>query len=417
MLNRKTIYLCLLLCAPLRPSAVQITAAAGEPPITGQPVAELAAYDKVMTELLAKWNIPGAALAVGKEGRLVFARGYGWANVEDKKPVQPDSLFRIASISKPITAVAVLRLVERGRLSLDAKVVDVLNLDDPAAPGPPSGAKIDRRWHAITIRHLLQHTAGWDRAKSFDPMFIPLKAAAALGAPPPADTRTIIRYMLGQPLDFNPGERFAYSNFGYALLGRVIEARTGRDYAAAVQELVLRPAGITRMCQGRSLVRYRHSDEVRYYHCDAKDLADPVFADIKQNVPWPDGGFHLEAMDAHGGWIASAPDLVRFTAAIEGRGCNALLQPATRKQMLDEPAPPANTRKEVYCGLGWNVRPQAGDAHWFHTGSLAGTTTLLVRGCDGITYAALFNSRPKEHVQFKNEIESRLWQVCQQTHK
>jgi N-acyl-D-amino-acid deacylase len=392
--------------------AVEIVAAE-ELPTTGKAVPELAVYDRAIVELLNKWKAPGGALAVGREGRLVFARGYGWANIADKKPVQPDSLFRIASISKPITAVAVLRLVERGRLSLDAKVVDLLGLDDPAVM-PPPGTKLDRRWHSITVRHLLQHTGGWDRAKSFDAMFIPIKAAAALGAPAPADTRTVIRYMLGVPLDFDPGARFAYSNFGYALLGRIIEKRTDRAYDAAVQELVLGPAGITRMCLGRTLPQFRHADEVLYYNYDEKELAEPVFAYVKEKVQWPDGGFNLEAMDAHGGWIASAVDLVRFASAVEGRGSPALLQPATIKQMLEEPPPPANTRKDVYCGLGWNVRPQSGDATWFHTGSLPGTTTLLVRTHSGLVYAALFNTRPKMDTKFKNEVEAALGQAGEQ---
>jgi CubicO group peptidase (beta-lactamase class C family) len=176
----------LLLCAPLCPSAVQ-SLAADEPPTTGKAIPELAAYDRAMTDLLGKWKAPGGAVAVAREGRIVFARGYGWANVEEKKPVQPDSLFRIASISKPITAVAIMRLVERGRLSLDAKIVDLLSLGDPGI-APPPGTKLDPRWHSITVRHLLHHTGGWDRAKSFDAMFIPIKAAAALGAPAPADT-------------------------------------------------------------------------------------------------------------------------------------------------------------------------------------------------------------------------------------
>jgi N-acyl-D-amino-acid deacylase len=159
---------------------------------------------------------------------------------------------------------------------------------------------------------------------------------------------------------------------------------------------------------GRTLPQFRHADEVRYYNYDEQDVADPVFAYVKEKVQWPDGGFNLEAMDAHGGWIASAVDLVRFASAVEGRAAPALLQPVTIKQMIAQPPPPANTRKEVYCGLGWNIRPRDNDASWFHTGSLPGTTTLLVRTHNGLAYAALFNTRPKSDVKFKNEVEAAL---------
>src|SRR3712207_5689223 len=83
---------------------------------TGRIVPELAAYDRAMLSLLARWGVPGAALAVAKDGRLVLARGYGLANIEADEPVRPTSIFRIASVTKPITAMAILKLVEQGRL-------------------------------------------------------------------------------------------------------------------------------------------------------------------------------------------------------------------------------------------------------------------------------------------------------------
>ncbi len=99
---------------------------------TGAAVPKMTALDDAMTSLLRKWEIPGGSLAVMKDGRLVFARGYGFADRELKQPVQPDSLFRVASVSKPITAAAVLVLVEQKRLDLDAKALDVLKPILPA---------------------------------------------------------------------------------------------------------------------------------------------------------------------------------------------------------------------------------------------------------------------------------------------
>lgn len=377
---------------------------------TGDAVEGLASYDELMRRVMHKWSVPGGAIAVAKDGKLVFARGYGLADVTAKKSVAPDALFRIASLSKPITAVTVLRLVEKGKIDLDEKAFAALG----RLEGPP-GATRDPRLDAITVRQLLQHTGGWDRDKSFDAMFIPLKAAEAIGAPAPADATTVIRYMLGVPLDFDPGTRYAYSNLGYAILGRIIERRTGKPYAEVVEEEVFRPAGITRIRLGRTLPAFRAEDEVQYYHYDEKDVARCVFPYVRGRVQWPDGGFYLEAMDAHGGWIASAIDLVRFASAIDGRGGDAqtrLLSQESINAMTARPSPDVAKGKDSHYGFGWNVRSEGDDANWWHTGSLPGTSTLLVRAHNGLVWAVLFNARPNEPRGFGQAVDAGCWEAA-----
>jgi N-acyl-D-amino-acid deacylase len=153
--------------------------------------------------------------------------------------------------------------------------------------------------------------------------------------------------MLGQRLDFDPGAKEAYSNFGYCLLGRVIEQVTGKPYGEAVQNLVLRPAGIARMKIGRTRLAERLPGEVRYYTPD-DERARSVFPDVKKPVPWPYGGFYIEAMDAHGAWVASAVDLVRFTAALDGSRKPSLLKPATVRLIESRPAPPMPAHSRDY---------------------------------------------------------------------
>src|SRR5262249_47998282 len=157
-------------------------------------------------------KVPGAALAVVRHGRLVYARGFGYADQEKHRPVQPQSLFRIASISKPFTATAIMQLIERGKLRLDDRVVDILHRD-------PRYHIHDNRpfWKKVTVRQLLQHTGGWDRQQSFDPQFRSVLIAKEEHVAPPAMPAQIIQYMLDRPLDFEPGTRSAYSNFGYCL--------------------------------------------------------------------------------------------------------------------------------------------------------------------------------------------------------
>jgi len=356
------------------------------------------AFDREMEAFMSARGVPGGALAVVKDRRLVYARGYGWADREKKLPVQPDSLFRIASISKPITGVAVLKLVEDGKLSLDAKAFPLLGIQ----PAVQSFVDPEPRLRDITIRQLLQHTGGWDRDESFDPMFRSDRIARANLTPPPASSVDVIRYMLSRPLDFDPGTRYAYSNYGYCVLGRLIEKVTGQTYEKFVQEKVLAPVGIKQMRIGASLDGRSAPGEVRYYPNDTAE-ADNVFPGEPRRVPWPYGGFHLEAMDAHGGWLASAIDLARFAAALDDPAHSPLLKKESFTTMYAPPAPPASrqadgTLEKSYYGCGWSVRPvgQEGRANYWHGGSLPGTNTLLVRLANGLSWAALFNQRSED---------------------
>jgi len=166
---------------------------------------ELPSFDREMAAFMEPRGIPGGALAVVKDGRLVYAKGYGFADRERKIAATRETLFRIASISKPITGVAVMRLVQEGRLKLEDKAFDYIDLKPVVA----FGKKPDPRLKTITIRQLLQHTGGWDRDASFDPMFRSDRIAEMVGVERPADAEAVIRYMLGQSLDFDPGTDYS----------------------------------------------------------------------------------------------------------------------------------------------------------------------------------------------------------------
>lgn len=361
---------------------------AADGPLTGVDQPELAGFDELLVSIGRKYEVPGAALAVTKDSRLVYARGYGLADRDTGQRVEPQSLFRIASLSKPITAAGVLQLVERGKLDLEDKVHSVLDLAEPS----------DKRWKDVTILQLMRHTGGWDRGVSFDPMFRSVEIAADQGVDPPAMPEQIIAYMLEQPLDFDPGDRYAYSNFGYSLLGRVIERVTGMPYGRYIRQAVLGPLGVYRPRLGKTLPEGRAQNEVKYYdEQDRKDSA--VMGEVGVSVPLPYGAWCLEAMDAHGGWIASAPDLVRFASAFDKPQQSKILSIAGITTMFARPCGAAGfeddgSPKAHYYGCGWSVRPVgASGANTWHTGSLAGTSTLLVRRHDGLNWAVLFNTR------------------------
>jgi N-acyl-D-amino-acid deacylase len=233
-------------------------------------------------------------------------------------------------------------------------------------------------------------------------MFRSVDFAQTLGLDPPARPDSVIQVMLGKPLDFDPGARYAYSNYGYCLLGRVIEKLSGLSYEQYVKTNVLEPLGITAMRIGATQLSARAEGEVRYYD---PDTGASVFAgNLGAEVPQPYGAWYLEAMDSHGAWLASATDLVRFACAFDAPEACPLLSAELVHEMFARPswstapddagdAPPAD-----YYGLGWSIQVKGdGTQTAGHGGSLPGTNTQLVRQSNGRNFAILFNTRLTPH--------------------
>jgi CubicO group peptidase (beta-lactamase class C family) len=357
----------------------------------------LHAYDELMHRFMAEHGPPGAALAVTYRGRLVYARGFGHANLQTRQPVTPTSLFRIASISKPFTSAAIMRLVERGNIKLHDRVSSILTLRPHLQPG----ARVDPRLHDIQVLHCLQHTGGWDRDKSLDPMGAEAaeQVAKALHVRLPIHPRQIIEVTFGKPLDSTPGTHYAYSNFGYCVLGRVIEEVSGRPYHHFVSHEILAPLGVHHMQLGKNLFRDRAPDEVTYYDSQRRTGRAISGPDIGKQVPLPYGVECIETMDANGGWIASAVDLMRFAVSLDDPTRCPILNAASIAAMVAPPPGPVGHRpnsrpKPDFYACGWQVRPSdryAGRYTKWHVGGLAGASTLLVCRDDGINWAALFN--------------------------
>ena len=357
--------------------AVAAAAHAEEPDFTPVHVA--------VGEHMDKLGIPGGQIAVGRGNRVLFSRALGNSDAARKVATKTQTLFRIASISKSLTAVAIFSYIEEGALSLDTKMLDVLK------PGIflPEGRQMDSRLKEVTIHQLLQHTAGWDREKSGDPMFQSREIAKALGIGGPPNTREVVREVLGRPLDFAPGERFAYSNFGYCVLGRILEKLATKPYDEIIKERVLRPAGVTRPQLGATLTP--EEDETRYFMRANDGEARSVFPELPGRVPWPYGGFCLEMMDSHGGWIAAAEDIVRFATSLDDIGGRSPFKKReTYEAMI---APPPGIEEERYYACGFNVRKRGKNFALSHDGSLAGSSTFFSRRSDGIAWAAFFNMR------------------------
>lgn len=349
--------------------------------LTGKSVAELNAFDTHMQDLMKRWNVPGAALAVVRKGKLVLARGYGAAS--SGQEVQPYSRFRIASLSKLITAAAILKLVEQDKLKLDKQALLYL-LDLPGLVFDQT----DRRWWDVTVRHLLQHRAGVATNDDQDPMFNTT-----------ASCHSIVKQYLSQPLQHNPGEHYLYSNFGYCVLGMIIQTVSGQSYENYVRSNILEPANAGSMYLGGSNKARPGEHEVEYYSRDGQD-------------PY---GFNMHNLAAAGGWVASVKELARLFSLLDGFDSRADMLSA--KLMQQVPLRPAAVERhaEVWYGLGLGVRQRVDGQNWWHAGSLPGTRALYVRAFDDTLWVALFNSRHKDSDAMLNDIDQSLWRAREET--
>jgi CubicO group peptidase (beta-lactamase class C family) len=317
----------------------------------------------------------------GRGGKLKITGGFGVSDQEQNSVVQPQSRFRIASVSKPVTSVAVMKLVETGKLQLSDFVFGsngILNrFQTDQRQLKQSELKRIRR---IRVRHLLEHTCGGWGNRQKDPMF----AGAAIDF----DHDGLIRWTLqNRPLEQDPGKSYAYSNFGYCLLGRIIESKTGQSYQDAVQALVLKPAGITSMQIGGDTLDDRAQQEVNYYG----QQEDPYHRVMR-----------VSRMDAHGGWIATAADLVRLVVHVDNFEQPAdLLAPATIKTMTT-----GSTANRSYA-KGWSVNRSD---NWWHQGSFNGGTAIMARIHDQFAWAVLVNTRPKTN-GYGAALDALPWQI------
>jgi len=165
---------------------------------------------------------------------------------------------------------------------------------------------------------------------------------------------------------------------------------------------------------GRTVRKFRADGEAAYYDFPGSWMSSSVFPFIRDSVALPDGGFYLEAMDAHGGWIASVVDLMRFLTAVDGRSRRrGFLKPEMIAEMTARPPLAEYRDASTYYALGWQVRPHGNDANWWHTGSLDGSAAIMVRVPNGLAWAALFNSLPFDADAFLAELDRALWKAVE----
>jgi CubicO group peptidase (beta-lactamase class C family) len=345
--------------------------------------------DRLINRFLAKWEVAGATVAVVKDQKLLFAKGYGFADIEKEIEVEPSHVFRVASVSKLITATAIMKLQEEGKLKLSDFVFGEHGI---LSDSIYSDIK-DKRTRFITVEQLLRHSAGYS-SKYGDPMFFPLDIAKKMDVEPPVKAETTIQFALSRRLHFTPGSRGGYSNLGYVMLEKVVEKASGKNYEDYVKSHILNPIGIFDMHLGKSLEKNRLANEVKYYE-QSNAIKVTAFDGSGKTVYRSNGGNNLEALGGAGGWVASAAELMKFLLAIDGDDIHPDILSKASVDYMTEP------QKNGFSPIGWKgTRSNT----WWRTGTLAGTSALLKHQVDGYSFVIITNSSTWRGSDFTQDL-------------
>jgi CubicO group peptidase (beta-lactamase class C family) len=306
-------------------------------PARDEPVPEVfGRVESAISAQMSSENIPGLSVAVVLDGRLVWSRGYGFADLENFVPFRPATVWRLGSVSKPLTAVAAMQLAEKGALDLDAPIQKFC----PAFPVKPQ---------PITTRLLLGHLSGirhYAKGENFNSTRHYSGVVEALDA------------FKDDPLLQDPGTKFTYSTYGYVVLGCVVEGASRAKFADYVRENVTGPAGMTRT--------------------RPDDLYDIVPNRARGYSRQPDGSLHnADLADTSnkvpgGGFVSTAEDLGRFAIALFD---HRILKPETFAAM-QEPMKTSDGKESDY--FGWTISDDGGDKLLTHSGSQQGTATYFL---------------------------------------
>jgi len=372
------------------------------------------ALESEMRHFMWRHGVPGAAVAVAVDGKIVYEQGFGWADVDKAIPVTPASRFRIASITKPFTAVAILQLVEQGKLSLDDNPFEVIGMADQIrSPG------VDPRLQDITIEQCLSHTAGFGhRTGGPDPMFQEDHLMETLELESRPENMDLVRYVISQKLARRPGSFHDYSNSGYMILGLVLEHVTGTPYESVMHEQIAGPLHLTDIDMGGPLPSDRLPGEVIYYdHLQrTQDIRTPDGS--TENVPF---GYSNPPMvfGGSGGLVTSAGSLVKFAEDLHQQNDSTLLSGKSIRQMWTPTLADRKHNRAHYSrgegyGLGWwaGLRPD-GRIDAEHSGAIGGScSSRLTKYPDGCAVAVLFNASNSAlterylHAEFHPELGS-----------
>ena len=352
---------------------------------------------------LLRWEINGAQIAVTRNDSLLYVKGFGWADMEKKQEMQPSNIMRLASVSKLLTAVGVMRLAEVGTLKLSDYVFGPKGmLNDTAF----TNAIKDQRYLDITVEQLLRHKAGFTTGAG-DPMFSTRYIMMQNRLTTPPDNNTLMKILLKRRLGFTPGTAKRYSNVGYTLLSMIIEKKTRMSYEDYMRRFVFEPAGCYDFHIAGSYEKDRRRNEVKYYMHKG---AEPVYEynNSGRMVEKCYGENDIPNLKGAGAWCASAAELSRLVASID-------LLPGV-KDILSKKSVEFMTREmpDHDFSIGWNFCPKG--RPWIRTGSLSGTSALVLRYPDGECWILITNTSTWKGHGFSNDT-MRLFERLRQENR
>lgn len=357
---------------------------------------EMQAFDHVVERFMERWEITGASIAIMKNGRLLYSKGYGWADKEKSVRTDVKHIFRIASLSKLITATGIMKLQEDGLLSLGDPVFGEQGI---LCDSIFSDIR-DKRVRKITVEHLLRHQGGYS-IRAGDPLFCSLGVARQLGIPAPVGLDDMVRYASQTRLRYEPGGSNVYSNLGYVVLTKVIEKVSGMPYEKFIQDSILAPVGCRDMHIGYSLYEKKFPNEVHYYEPSDTEPAE-LYDGSGQLVPKCYGGCDMQVLSGAGGWVASPTELMKFITAIDPDDSKPdILTPRSIAYMTEKD-------KSKYP-IGW-MKTTAND-DWSRTGSLSGSSALLKRQHDGYSWVLITNTSSWSGSHFTRKISAMMKQA------
>lgn len=352
---------------------------------------------------LLRWEINGAQIAVTRNDSLLYVKGFGWADMEKKQEMQPSNIMRLASVSKLLTAVGVMKLAEVGTLKLSDHVFGPKGiLNDTAF----TNAIKDQRYLDITVEQLLRHKAGFTTGAG-DPMFSTRYIMMQNRLTTPPDNNTLMKILLKRRLGFTPGTAKRYSNVGYTLLSMIIEKKTRMSYEDYMRRFVFEPAGCYDFHIAGSYEKDRRKNEVKYYMHKG---SEPVYEynNSGRMVEKCYGENDIPNLKGAGAWCASAAELSRLVASID-------LLPGV-KDILSKKSVEFMTREmpDHDFSIGWNFCPKG--RPWIRTGSLSGTSALVLRYPDGECWILITNTSTWKGHGFSNDT-MRLFERLRQENR
>ena len=340
---------------------------------------ELHAMDSIMQRYLKRWEIHGAQLAISRHDSLLYARGFGYADKDRKIPMEPSYIMRMASVSKLVTATGIMKLRDMGKIRLSDKVFGPKGiLNDTFYVNSIR----DKRYFDITVEQLLRHKAGFTNYAG-DAIFSTRYIMQQNHLTTPPDHRTLLRIVLRRHLGYTPGTAQRYCNIGYTLLSLIIEKRTGMSYENFMQRYVLNPAGCYDFHIAGNYLKDRRPNETVYY-MHSSSVPVPEFNNSGRMVVRCYGENDITTALGAGAWVASAAELCRLVASIDGdRTVPDVISPQAVKLMTQE-------IPDHQFSLGWNFTPR--NRPWIRTGSLVGTSALVLRYPDGECWVFITNT-------------------------